>query len=160
MQAARVLQYPRHTEELCKAMAERFIDDAVEVVIGPATGGIVLAYETARHLPNARAAFTEKDGKGGMELRRGFAVKPGMRVLVVEDVTTTGGSIQKSIDHLRTRGAEIVGVSVLVDRSGNAVTFDCRYEPLARIVMESWAPEDCALCRQGLPVLDPDTIQL
>lgn len=160
MQAARVLQYPGHTEELCKAMAAKFADDAIDVVIGPATGGIVLAYEAARHLKGARAAFTEKDGEGGMVLRRGFAVKPGMRVLVVEDVTTTGGSIQKSIDHLRARGAEVVGVSVLIDRSGNAVTFDCRYEPLAQIVMESWAPEECDLCRQGQPVMDPDTIQL
>jgi orotate phosphoribosyltransferase len=160
MQAARVLQYPGHTEELCKAMAENFAGDGVDVVIGPATGGIILAYETARHLKGARAAFTEKDGQGGMALRRGFALTPGMRVLVVEDVTTTGGSIQKSIDHLRGRGAEIVGVSVLIDRSGNAVTFDCRYEPLARIVMDSWAPEDCELCRGGVPVMDPDTIQL
>lgn len=159
MQAARVLQYPQHTEELCQAMAARFARDGVEVVIGPATGGIVLAYETARHL-NARCAFTEKDGEGGMALKRGFAMKPGMRVLVVEDVTTTGGSIQKTINHLRDRGADIVGVSVLVDRSGGAVFFDYRYEPLAHITMESWDPTDCALCKKNIPLLDPDDIQL
>jgi len=89
LQAARVLQYPNHTEQLCRAMADNFRDAAVDLVVGPATGGILLAYETARCL-GCRAAFTEKDGSGGMAMKRGFALKAGERVLVVEDVTTTG----------------------------------------------------------------------
>jgi orotate phosphoribosyltransferase len=158
LQAARVLQHPRHTEALCKALAERFAGEGIEMVVGPATGGIVLAYETARHIEGARACFTEKDGKGGMELRRGFALRPGTRVLVVEDVTTTGGSIRKSIDHLRSRRAEVAGVGVLIDRSGGGIAFDCRYEPLARITLESWEPQDCALCRKGEALVDPDEL--
>ncbi len=159
LQAARVLQYPAFTEPLCKAMAERFKNDDVELVVGPATGGIILAYETARHL-NCRAAFTEKDGEGGMALKRGFFLKKGTRVLVVEDITTTGGSVQKSVDHLRARGAEVVGISVLIDRSGGKVSFDCRYEPLANLTMESWPPEACALCENNIPLVDPDDIIL
>jgi orotate phosphoribosyltransferase len=156
-QAARVTQYVRNTALLCAATAERFANDRIELVAGPAAGGIILAYETARHL-NARAVYTEKDEAGRMTLRRGFSLKPGTRTLVVEDVITTGGSVQKSIDHLAGRGAEIVGVSVLIDRSGGKVSFAYRYEPLARYVMQTWPPEECPLCRKGLPIVDPDDI--
>ena len=105
LQAARVLQYPETTETLCKALAEAFAGAQIDLVVGPATGGIILAYETARHL-NCRAAFSEKDGEGGMAVRRGFAVQPGTRVLLVEDIVTTGGSVKKTIGPLRERGAE------------------------------------------------------
>ncbi len=159
MQAARVLQYPEYTEALCRAIADKFRDEAVDVVIGPATGGIVLAYETARHL-KCRACFTEKDGQGGMALKRGFALKPGMRVLVVEDVITTGGSVQKTIDHLRVRGADIVGVGVLIDRSAGEAKFDVPFKPLAEITMESWPPDACRLCTEGAALIDPDDIVL
>jgi len=168
LQAARVLQYPWYTEALCTAMAERFAQDRVDLVVGPATGGIVLAYETARTL-GCRAAFTEKDaaptsdapgnGASGMALRRGFRLEPGTRVLVVEDITTTGGSVLKSIRHLRGRQAEVVGVAVLIDRSGGAVQFDCRFEPLAVLAMQSWPADACALCANGIPVVDPDTLK-
>ncbi|MCX5772760.1 MAG: orotate phosphoribosyltransferase [Candidatus Hydrogenedentes bacterium] len=157
-QAARVLQYPRITEELCKALADKFAADKVDLVIGPATGGIVLAYETARHL-QCRAAFTEKeDGGARMALKRGFRLDPGARVVVVEDIVTTGGSVKKSIDHLRGRGAEIVGVGVLIDRSGGEAKFDSRYEPLARFTLESWPPDSCTLCKSGQPLIDPDNL--
>jgi len=155
LQAARVCQYPKHTEALCRAMAQRFASDRVELVVGPATGGIVLAYETARHL-GCRAAYTEKDDVGGMALKRGFALESGCRVLVVEDITTTGGSVEKSIVHLRNRGAEVVGVSVLIDRSAGEAAFDCRFEPLATLDMESWPPEDCPLCDEGITLIEPD----
>jgi orotate phosphoribosyltransferase len=157
LQAARVLQHPRHTERLCRELAYRFHDDEVEVVIGPATGGILLSYETARKL-GCRAAFTEKDGEGGMILKRGFALPAGTKVLVVEDVITTGGSVQKTINHLRARGADIVGVGVLVDRSGGEASFDCRFEALATLSLDSWPPEVCELCLHGDPLLDPDDL--
>ena len=157
LQAARVLQYPRFTEPLCAAMGALFREDAIGLVVGPATGGIILAYETARAL-DCRAAFTEKDGQGGMALKRGFALKPGTRVLVVEDIITTGGSVKKTIAHLRERGAEVAGVAVLIDRSGGEASFDCRFEPLARLEMQSWQPEACALCQDGAPLVDPDDI--
>ena len=157
LQAARVLQYPKHTEALCQGIAERFQSDAIDLVVGPATGGIILSYETARHL-NCRAAFTEKDGPDAMALKRGFSIKPGTRVLVVEDIVTTGGSVVKSINHLRARGAEVVGVSVLIDRSAGEASFTCRFEPLAALALQSWQPDDCALCHEGLPLVEPDDL--
>jgi len=157
LQAARVLQYPRHTEALCAVMAEIFREDRVDLVVGPATGGIVLAYETARHL-QCRAAYTERDDAGGMALKRGIAISPGARVLVVEDIITTGGSVKKSIAHLRSRGAQIVGVAALIDRSGGEASFNCRFESLAALPMESWPAQSCPLCAQGRPLVEPDDI--
>jgi orotate phosphoribosyltransferase len=157
LQAARVLQYPKLTEALCAALAERFLQDHIELVVGPATGGIVLAYETARAL-NCRAAFTEKEGPDRMTLKRGFGLKRDTGVLVVEDITTTGGSVKKTIAHLRERGANVVGVGVLIDRSAGGAAFDCRFEALARLDMESWPPDTCALCQQGVPLVDPDDL--
>lgn len=159
LQAARVLQYPDQTEKLCKALASRFRDSGVELVIGPATGGIILSYETARHL-KARAAFTEKDSVEGMALKRGFAVRQGIKTLVVEDIITTGGSVKKTIAHLRRRGADIVGVGVLIDRSGGQATFDCRFEALAKLDLKSYEPEACAMCAAGQPLVEPDDIVL
>jgi len=157
LQAARVLQYPDHTEALCRAMAARFADAGIELVVGPATGGIVLAYETARHL-KCRAAFTEKDDSGGMSLKRGFRLEPGARVVVVEDIVTTGGSVTKTVRHLRERGASVLSVAVLIDRSKGEAAFDCRFEALARLDMESWPADACALCAQGTPLVDPDDL--
>lgn len=159
LQAARVLQYPERTERLCKALAAPFAGAGVQMVVGPATGGIILSYETARHL-RCRAAFTEKDGDGdGMALKRGFALSPGARVLVVEDVVTTGGSVLQTVDHLRGRGAEVVGVAVLIDRSGgSAPDFGCVYQPLATLALESWPPEECPLCEAGENLVEPDDL--
>lgn len=159
LQAARVLQYPDHTERLCRAIAARFANDGIELVVGPATGGIILSYETARHL-KARAAFTEKDPLEGMALKRGFAVRTGIKTLVVEDIITTGGSVKKTIDHLRKRGAEVVGVGALIDRSSGAASFDCRFEALAQLSLESYPPESCALCASGKDLIEPDDIVL
>jgi orotate phosphoribosyltransferase len=156
LQASRVLQYPEHTEKLCKAMADHFKDDRIELVVGPATGGIILAYATARHL-QSRAAFTEKSGEF-MAIKRGIHVKPGTRVLVVEDIVTTGGSVHKTIAHLIERGAEVVGVSVLIDRSGGAANFECRYEPLASLKMESFAPDGVPTWLAAVPAIDPDDL--
>jgi orotate phosphoribosyltransferase len=157
LQAARVAQYPEYTEALCRAMASPFQDENIAVVCGPATGGIVLAYETARHL-NARAVFAEKEPDGGMAVKRGLHIQKGARILVVEDVITTGGSVAKTISHLRDRGADVAGVAAFVDRGGKAA-FDCAYAPLARLVMESWSADECPLCAQGVPVTEPDDLQ-
>lgn len=159
LQASRALQYPQHTETLCRAMAERYRDEGIALVVGPATGGIVLAYETARHL-GCRAGFTEKDAAEGMALKRGFALAPGARVLLVEDIITTGGSVKKSIAHLRKRGAKVAGVAVLIDRSAGEARFDCRFEALACLAMESWAPEACPICAQGVALVDPDDLMV
>lgn len=158
LQAARVLQYPRHAETLCAAMADSFRDQAVDLVAGPAMGGIVLAYETARQL-GARAAFTEKGPHGGMALKRGFAPPVDARVLVVEDVTTTGRSVKKTIAHIRERGGNVIGLAALIDRSDGQAAFDCPFKPLARIAMETWDPAACPFCKEGRPLTDPDDIQ-
>ena len=157
LQAARVLQYPNLVERLCKAMAESVKDLNVDLVVGPATGGIILAYETARHL-NCRGVFTEKDGDDAMALKRGFALKPGTRILVVEDIVTTGGSVRKTIEHLEKRGAEVVAVSVLIDRSRGEAQFDCPFFPLSTLELRSWSPEECDLCKQGEALVEPDDI--
>jgi orotate phosphoribosyltransferase len=159
LQAARVLQYPSHTSRLCRAMAEKFKDDGIELVVGPATGGIMLAYDTARHL-DCRCAYSEKDGQGGMAVKRGFAIKPATRVLVVEDIVTTGGSVKKTIDHLRDRGADVVGVSVLIDRSGGMASFDCIYRPLAELAMESYPADALPDDLRAAPAVEPDDIMV
>lgn len=159
LQAARVLQYPQHTGALCAALAARFADAGVDLVAGPATGGIILAYETARHL-DCRAVFTEKEPDGTFALKRGFALRPGTRTLVVEDIITTGGSVKKSIDHLRARGAEIVGVGALIDRSGGQAAFDCRFEALCTLDLESYAPDAVPADLLAIPVTEPDDLIL
>lgn len=156
LQAARVLHHPDQTEALCKDLAARFADQQIDMVVGPATGGIILAYETARHL-KCRAAFTEKED-GGMALKRGIRLDPGTRILVVEDIITTGGSVQKSIDHVQDRGAIVVGVGVLVDRSAGKASFKCPFEALATIEMENWAPDQCPLCSEGVDLIEPDDL--
>ncbi len=155
LQASRVMQYPKHVEALCRALADHFKHERIALVAGPATGAIVLAYETARHL-DCRCAFTEKDGDGGMALKRGIRIDPGMRVLVVEDIITTGGSVKKTVEHLRTRGAEIAGVGALVDRSGGEAKFDCPFHALARFTLESFAPDDPRIAGLQGPPIDPD----
>jgi orotate phosphoribosyltransferase len=159
LQAARVLQYTEQTEALCRVMAAEFAAAGVEMVCGPAVGGIVLAYETARHL-RCRAVFTEKEPDGTMALKRGFRLEPGTRVLVVEDVITTGGSVRKTLSHLRGREANVVGVAVLIDRSGGEAQFDCPFVPLAHLPLDSKLPDECDLCRQGVKLVDPDDIVL
>jgi orotate phosphoribosyltransferase len=159
LQAARVLQYPRKTELLCRSMAEQFEKEQIDLVVGPATGGIILAYETARHL-KCRAAFTEKEGKDRMLLKRGFHLEPGTRVLVVEDVVTTGGSIKKTIDHLVSRDAAVIGVSALIDRSSGKAKFDSPFLPLAALHLESWPAKSCGLCQAKVPILEPDDMVL
>ena len=91
-----------------------------------------------------------------MGLLRGFRLKQGEKVLVVEDIVTTGGSVKKTVKHLRERGAEIVGIGVLIDRSGGEADFDCPFEPLAQVSMESWDPKECKLCKNWEPLVDPD----
>ena len=157
IQAARVMQYPDRLERLCSALAEPFKSSGVDLVVGPATGGIVLAYETARQL-GCRGAFVEKDDAGGMSLKRGFALDPGTRTLLVEDIVTTGGSVRKAMEHLRARGAEIVGVGVLIDRSAGEATFDCPFHSLATLDMKSYAPDDPEVAQLAGPPVDPDDL--
>lgn len=139
----RLLEQPQLTSQLCAEIAKRFADDDIECVIGPVTGGIILAFEVARHL-GCRAFYAEraKDGNG-FELRRGFKMKPGEKVLVVEDIVTTGGSVRQVVETVREAGAEVVGVALLVDRSGGNADFGAeRVEPLLRMNIQSWAADE------------------
>lgn len=150
-QCALVLQYPNYTQKLCHELASRFQGEGVSAVIGPAMGGIIVSYETARAL-GVRSLFTEREN-GVMKLRRGFSLKPGEKVLVVEDVVTTGGSVREVIEVVRGLGGEVVGAGVLVDRSGGTVDLGVRKEALLNMEVVSYAPEECPLCRQGLPAI-------
>ncbi len=137
----RLLEQPRLTSRLCAEIARRFADDGIECVVGPVTGGIILAFEVARIL-GVRAVYAERadDGKG-FALRRGFELKPNEKCLVVEDIVTTGGSAQKVVELVRENSGEVMGVALLVDRSNGALRIDApRVESLLTMQVESWAP--------------------
>jgi orotate phosphoribosyltransferase len=136
-----VLQHPRYVETLCRDMAERFRDAGVQVVMGPTTGGMLIAYEVAKKL-GTRAIFAERDDTGtGRTLRRGFSIAPGERVLVVDDILTTGGSVRDTIAIVDQHGGVLVGVGVLADRSGGSVTFGAPTEALLRLDVPKFAPD-------------------
>lgn len=159
MQCARVLQYPEFTEQLARIMAAYYTDDRIEVVIAPAMGGIIVAYEVARQL-GIKAVFCERQ-EGRMTLRRGFSIEPGQRVLVVEDVITTGGSVKEVIDVVREAKGDVIGVGVLVDRSAGNVDFGVKTRAVLAMEIESFPAEDCPLCREGkLPALKPGSRSL
>ena len=146
-----VLQHPKYTEQLCKAMAEKFKDSQIETVVGPMTGGILLAHETGKTL-GTRAIFTERVN-GKMTFRRGFALHKGERCLIVEDIVTTGGSICEVIDVVKAAGGIPVAVSMLVDRSGGKATFeDVPSTALLNMDVETYEPATCPLCQKGMPL--------
>ena len=154
LQCALVLQHPRHAEALGQRLA-RQIAESVELVVSPALGGLIIGHEVARAL-GTPFQFTERDASGKMTLRRGFAIEPGTRALVVEDVVTTGGSTREVIEVLRAMGAEPVAAACIIDRSGG--TADLGGLPKAALqTMEvvAYQPEDCPLCREGLTVTKP-----
>lgn len=146
-----VLQKPVYTEKLCRAMAEKFKDANIETVVGPVTGGILLAHETGKAL-GTRAIFTEREN-GKMTFRRGFTLHEGERVLIVEDIVTTGGSIREVIDVVKEHGGIPVAVSMLVDRSGGKSTFgDVPSTALLHMDVQTYKPEECPLCKAGIPM--------
>ena len=149
----RVLEHPRITEQLCAQIAENFAGEGVTVVIGPVTGGVILAHEVGKQL-GARAMFTERVD-GTMALRRGFTIGPGDRVLVVEDIVTTGGSVFEVLDVVKATGAHIVGLGFLVDRSGGRVAFGIPAKPLITLDVVTYPPDACALCAQGSVAAKP-----
>ena len=159
LQFARILQHPEITEKLCVELANHFQGFHADLVVGPATGGIILAYEVAKQL-DCSTAFLEKEPDGSMAMKRGFTLVKGWKVIVIEDVTTTGGSVKKCIKHLQERGAEVVGVGCIVNRNPGNVSFDVPFYSLAEINLASWLPEECELCKKGEPITEPDNILL
>ena len=142
-----VLQHPKYTEALCKAMAYAFKDDGIELVIGPMTGGILLAHEVGKEL-GTRALFTERDN-GKMMLKRGFSIPEGAKVLVVEDIVTTGGSVFEVIEAIKENGGQVAGVALMVDRSGGKVDFGVKTKALLTLDVTTYKPEECPLCKEG-----------
>ena len=153
VQCARTLQYPKHAEALGGCLADRFQDYAVDAVISPALGGLIIGHETARAL-GARALFGEREN-GAMTLRRGFALQPGERVLIVEDVITTGGSVRELIRLVEESEATVVGVGAILDRSGGQVDLGVLLRPLLTMQMPTYEPEARPLRQQGSAPVKP-----
>jgi orotate phosphoribosyltransferase len=159
LQSALVLQHPELAERLGRSLAESMPKG--QVVASPAIGGLIIGHEVARAM-GARFIFTERDpagpaGKGSakMTLRRGFFLTPGETAVVVEDVVTTGGSTREVIELLRASGIQVLGVGSVIDRSGGRVDLGVPRVALATLDAVAWTPEECPLCKQGLPIVKP-----
>ena len=152
MQCALVLEEPRRAERLGRELAALL--EKAQAVISPALGGVVIGHEVAR-ATGARFLFTERESTGRAVLRRGFALRPGERVVVVEDVVTTGGSTREVIEVARAAGAEVLAVAAIVDRSGGRADFGMPFFSLLSMEVPAFAPEKCELCRSGVPVEKP-----
>ncbi|KJS21332.1 MAG: orotate phosphoribosyltransferase [Clostridiaceae bacterium BRH_c20a] len=153
IQCAQLLKEPDLSEKVCTTLAEHFCQDKPDIVIGPAMGGIIVAYEVARYL-GVPGIFTEKV-EGKAQLRRMFSIKPGQKVLVVEDVITTGLSSQEVIDLVEGLGGEVLAVGSIVDRSNGLAKLTVPYFSLVTISMNNYDPNDCPLCKQGIPIYKP-----
>lgn len=153
-----VLQWPARTERLCAAIVERVRGLDIDTVAGPTTGGIILAHEVGRQL-GARAVYAERDDAGaGRVFRRGFQLRAGERVLVVDDIMSTGGSVDETVAAVRAAGGTVVGAGVLVDRSGRkAHTSGIPHFALWEVAMESYDPASCPQCAAGEPIRKPGT---
>jgi orotate phosphoribosyltransferase len=157
VQCARVLEDPALTTRLAEAMAASVADRGVDAVAAPAVGGIIIGFAVARAL-GVRFIFSERQ-QGAMTFRRGFAVEPGERVLVVEDVVTTGGSVAEVVDLVRGADGEVVAVTSIIDRGGEKA-FDAEFMPLLQLEVESMEPQDCPLCAAGTPIDSPGSRRL
>lgn len=154
LQCARIFQNTKYSEELCRALAEKFAEKNIDVVIGPAMGAVQMAYEVSRSLKCENYFSEREDGK--MTLRRGFKIHEGQRVLLVEDVLTTGRTVFEVMDMLKDTGAVIVGVGSIVDRTNGKVDFGVPFESVIKISVESYEPSECPICQEGkIPAIKP-----
>ena len=154
VQCSQLLKFPRIAETVCAALAEKFQDEKIDMVVGPAIGGILVAYEVARAL-NVPGIFAEREN-GQMTLRRGFHVEPGQRVIVIEDVLTTGGSAQEVVALLQGLGAEVVAAGSIIDRTaGNTIKLKVPFKSLVKLEFETYTEEACPLCQESLPIIKP-----
>jgi orotate phosphoribosyltransferase len=154
IQCALVLQYPQHAERLGRDLAAKFKDLSIECVVSPALGGLIIGHEVARGL-GVRAIFVERDRSGQMALRRGFEIKPGERVLVIEDVWTTGGSTRETIGVVGQEQGLTVATGAVIDRSGGKLDLNVPARALLELEVASYEPDDCPLCRTGSSVVRP-----
>lgn len=151
-----LLRRPEDATRACAMIADAFCDQRIDIVAGPTTGGIILAYDVARYLGCA-AAYAERKSEGGSEreFRRGTTFSEHERVLVVDDILTTGGSLRETLAALAAHPVDVVGIAVLVDRSGGAVDFGTQLKALTRMSIETWDAATCPLCVSGIPLIKP-----
>lgn len=148
-----VLQFPNYTEQLCRMIATHFQKQNIQVVAGPTTGGIILAFETARQL-GVRGIFAEKEGNG-RAFRRGFSINHGERVLIVDDILTTGNSTRQVMAAVTKQGGLVIGIGILVDRSEQGVDFGVPLFSCLRSITPTYTPQDCPLCAKNIPLVKP-----
>lgn len=153
MQCAKIFQDAKYSVPLCAELVAQYRDENVELVIGPAIGAISMSYEVGKQL-GVRNIFAEREN-GVMTLRRGFTIEKGERVLIVEDVVTTGGSVREVMNLVRACGGEIVGVGSIVDRTGGAIDFGVPYRSAFSMDITSYEPENCPICKTGMPLIKP-----
>jgi orotate phosphoribosyltransferase len=153
LQCALVLQHPVHAEALGRAIADRTRGFRPTAVLSPALGGVVIGHEVGRAL-GVRALFAERQD-GELMLRRGFVIAENDRVLVVEDVLTTGGSTRETMQVARASGGQVVGAASIVNRSGGRAEFDVPFASLLDVDLPTYEPDKCPLCAKGLPVIKP-----
>lgn len=154
VQCAQILQYPWHLDRCCEALAELFSDVEIDVVIAPAMGGVLISNGVGRAM-GKRALFTEREN-GEMVLRRNFQILPGEKVLIVEDVVTTGKSVREVVNVVHKHGGDIVGIGSFIDRSGDKADFDgIEYRALIPLVFETYLPEECPFCKDGDEAIKP-----
>jgi len=158
IQCARVSQFPEYNELFCEDLARRFQGRSIDVVLGPAVGGIIISYELARQL-KAKAVFAERV-EGKMTLRRGLEIEKGEKVLLVEDVITTGGTVKELIPLVEGHGGVIAGAAAFVNRNPRRVKFDFPLETLLSLTINDYLPEECPLCKQGIPFDKPGSKNL
>jgi orotate phosphoribosyltransferase len=154
----RLLEWPRVIEQLCREITGRYTQSAISAVIGPTTGGALLAQEVARQL-DTRCLLAEPALTGGRELRRGFALHPTKRVLIVDDVLTTGLSLRETLNAIQLFQPAIVGIEVLIDRSGGEAIaqFDVPCHALLTVSARTYSPDECQMCADGIPIVKPGT---
>lgn len=157
-QCAQVLKYPDLAEKLCSQIAKYFKNDPIDAVIAPAVGGIIVAHEVARAL-RVRALFAEREN-GRMTLRRNFEIQEGEKILVVEDVITTGGSVREIIELVKKLGGKPIGVGCLVDRSAGKADLGVRYQSLIALNIKTYSPDDPEIKKIGHPAVKPGSRNL
>ena len=149
----KILSKPRLASQLLTEMAERWKNTTIELVVGPAVGGIILSYEIARHI-GCDGIFLEREN-GKMTLSRGFSIEKSQKILVVEDVLTTGGSVNEVCDVLKHSGGEIAGISLMVDRSGGKADFGIKTDSLIQLDLEVFEPGSCPMCSSEIELEIP-----
>jgi orotate phosphoribosyltransferase len=159
LQCAKVLAHPEYAERLGRALSEKIRtltgEATIDVVVAPAMGGVIIGHEVARAL-GARSLFTERDAAtNSMTLRRGFEVTAGERAVVIEDVITTGGSTKEVVDAIAAAGAQVLAAGSIVDRSGGRADVGVPRVALETLETVAYPPEECPLCREGMPLVKP-----